>query len=234
MFRLPYNERMRFPLKSAAQFQDLDRKKLILQKKRLDLQDIHHRHLVPEISEFLLDWAEKERDDRAKELLKDRLRDAFQFLLAHCGEARPLELSDLLEVHRRVAGSEKGFFRVGKGTAYSPTLEPLEAELVVRALGRFFDWARGPGFQEMHPVEQMTIGQIRLFELQPFREFSDLTGILFPCLFLLQKGYPLPLFRPREAAEFRQAMILALESLQTAPLVALNLKGCERACDAVL
>lgn len=215
-------------LKSAAQFFNLDRKKLILQKKRLPLQDTQIRRLVPEFSGFLQGWS---GDDPKS---GDRIAEVCLFALERSGDSRPLELGDLLEMHRRIAGTEKGLFRVARISTLSLTLSPIEPDLVVRALGRFFEWAGGQSFQEMHPVEQMTIGQVRLFELQPFEGKSDLTALLFPCLFILQRGYLLPLFRPREAAEFREAMILAVDKFETAPLVGLNVKACERAYDAVL
>jgi hypothetical protein len=233
MFRLPYNERMHVPLKSAVQFINLDRKKLLFQKKRLIFKDSNFRHLIPEVLEFLAGGAEGWPNEIAREAVRQGLREACELAINRAGDTRLLEMSDLLVLHKKIAGSEKGFFRVAGASTLSPALEPIEPELVARALGRFFEWAGSPSFQEMHPVEQMTVSQVRLFELQPFQEHSEMTSFVFSSLFLLKKGYLLPLFRSREVSEFRQAMLSALEKFETAPLISLNLKACERAYDAV-
>ena len=98
------------------------------------------------------------------------------------------------------------------------------------ALDRFFEWTSSPGFAELHVVAQVTVTQVRLHEIYPFGEGTEVAVSLLAHWFLLAQGYLLPAYRFADAAEFDQALEAGLD-FRTEDLVNLNLRALGRAYD---
>ena len=138
-----------------------------------------------------------------------------------------LEPDDLLTLNRIVSDSEE-VLRNAPGPPLNPAHQPLDLAFVPTAIHRFFEWVRSPSFGEIHAIEQMTLSQIRLCEIQPFEQHSPVTIPLFCLSFLLSGGYLMPLYRVQELADYHRALEQAF-LLSTEDLVRFNTRACERA-----
>ena len=143
-----------------------------------------------------------------------------------------LEPDDLLNLHRVVSDSEE-VYRQEHVKPLNPAHEPLDPAVVSTAVERFFEWVRSPSFGEIHAIEQMTLSQIRLSEIQPFQEYSHLTVSLFCLFFILTKGYLMPLYRVEELPDFHQALGQAFR-FSTEDLVHFNARACQRSYEYAL
>lgn len=104
---------------------------------------------------------------------------------------------------------------------------------IERALGRFFEWVVSDGYQELHPIEQMAIGQIRLLEIHPFLRFSRLTGDIFSYSFLVKAGYLLPSYSKSDRENLDHLIEEGL-GFSTSGLVKLHLGACKRSYQQAL
>jgi hypothetical protein len=95
------------------------------------------------------------------------------------------------------------------------------------SLRRFFDWVQADGFREMHPVEKMTLCQIRLCEILPFQWCSVPLAMVFSWCFLLEKKYLVPSYPMAQRMDFDEALGQAF-SFSTSELLAFNLDACQR------
>jgi hypothetical protein len=109
----------------------------------------------------------------------------------------------------------------------------LDPTAVPRALVRFFEWTASEAFAEMHALEQMTLCQIRLYEIWPFESYSGLAADFFSLRALYLKTSLLPLLSVDRASDFQEALSEAF-GFVTKPLVDFYLRACERACDHIL
>ncbi len=172
----------------------------------------------------------KRFDPHARERkLKRSIEESLRYVIATGKPGYQASLQDLEEVGRRVAAGQNSGFRVtdaeqGGQRALVP------ARSIPGALTRLFDWLQSPAFAEMHPVEQMTVCQARLFEVAPFPVLNDTITAFFSYLFPWSRFALLPLFEAHELGPLYSALQDAV-SLQTGPLVEMNLKACERACE---
>jgi hypothetical protein len=145
--------------------------------------------------------------------------------------SRP-DRNDLVNLYRIVSDSEE-VYRQEPVQPVNPAHQPLDTAIIPTAVERFFEWVQSPSFEEIHAIEQMTLSQIRLCEIQPFPEHSHLTVSLFCLFFLLRRGYLMPLFRVTELEDFHRALEQAF-LFSTEDLVRFNLRACERSYEYAL
>ncbi len=141
--------------------------------------------------------------------------------------------TDLIELHRQAHPGDTGLTRAEPNRRQSvkrPDGPPPQR--IPQALDRFFEWVGCQGFADLHPVEQMSLAQTRLLEIDPFRHASDSTITLFCCRFALAAGYPLPTPDPPEAPQFLAALE-ASWSFSTHELVEFNLRAIERSYERI-
>jgi hypothetical protein len=100
-------------------------------------------------------------------------------------------------------------------------------------MDRFFEWVRSPSFADMHAVAQMSLSQMRLYEINPFLHHSPLIVSLFSHYFLLKGEYLVPLYEIKELPKFYQALEEAFQ-LSSEALVRFNVQACQRAYEHVL
>ena len=191
-------------------------------------------YLLPQILAFELGKDnQKPVGTDCQKLCPERLETTLRSLLMIDKKIEELEIEDLFTVHQSLTGGEIEALRHQPLPPMSPGHQPLDPLILPAALHRFFEWTSSPSFAEMHVVEQMTVSQIRLHEISPFRHLSGTTISLFSYLFLLAGGYLLPLYELNELPEFYGALTKAF-AFSTQDLVGFNLGACERAYDFVL
>jgi hypothetical protein len=134
--------------------------------------------------------------------------------------------NDLVNLYHVVSDTQQ-IYRQEPVQPANPAHHPFDPAMIPTAIGRFFEWVQSPSFEEMHAVEQMTLSQIRLCEIQPFPEHSHLTVSFFCLFFLLRRGYLMPLYRVEELEDFNRALEQAF-LLSTEDLVRFNARACER------
>lgn len=71
--------------------------------------------------------------------------------------------------------------------------DPVPAVLLPRMLDNAFDWFSTAGFNEMHAVEQAAVVFLRLLDLHPFPQLSEITALLAASFYIERAGLP-PLF----------------------------------------
>ncbi|MFQ5739054.1 MAG: hypothetical protein ACE5JX_08555 [Acidobacteriota bacterium] len=213
------------PRPSGPQFVRLDHSRLLLAAREVSFQQVNRDDLIPALVRFELAKAGRQTT---------HLPTAQQVgatLGALMGLGQPVERLEprhLIQVHRVLAGKrEAALFRQGGALSICANHDPLSPARVQPALKRFFEWVRGANFGSLHPVQQMTLAQLRLYEISPFQRHSEITASLFPTYFLLAGGHLLPLPEPDELEDFYAALSSAF-ALDTSELVSLNLKACQR------
>ena len=139
---------------------------------------------------------------------------------------------DLQTLHRVVSDSEE-MYRQEPVRPLNVVYQILEPAMIPTAVRRFFEWVHSASFGELHPVEQATLSQIRLYEIQPFREHSHLAVSLFCLYFFLRGGYLMPLYRVKELPDFHRALEQAF-LFSTEDLVRFNTRACERSYEFAL
>lgn len=144
-----------------------------------------------------------------------------------------LDSNDLIGLQGVLIPDARPSYRQSEGKPLTPSHHPLDAVRIPGAIDRFFEWVRSPSFAEMHPVEQMSLAQMRLYEIDPFQNHSPLIVSLFSHYFLFHGEYLVPLYEIREVSRFYQALEEAFQ-LSSEPLVRLNVEACHRAYEFVL
>jgi hypothetical protein len=223
---------MTSPLRSFLQFAPLERKLRLVAEKSPDWKDQIKALAGPPLIEY--EQAKARRSD-ATTPHASRLGACLDAVTDPRRPTSGLKPADLLRFHallldRPADGTE---FRQGAGTRISEGHVCLDPTAVPRALARFFEWTASQAFAEMHALEQMTLCQVRLYEIWPFEVYSGLTGDFFSLRVLHLKTSLLPLFSIQEASDFQEALSEAF-GFVTKPLVDFYLRACERACDHVL
>ena len=137
-------------------------------------------------------------------------------------------MEGLFALHGAILPSPRTQLRVIPVEPLCPAHAPLDAAAVGPALDRFFEWSSSPSFAEMHVVQRVTVTQVRLHEIYPFGQGTEVSVSLLAHWFLLAEGYLLPAYRFAEAAEFDQALYAGME-FRTEGLVNLNLRALGRA-----
>ncbi len=206
-------------MRTALRFAALARKKQLFEAGNHDSNEFLRRRILPGLAQF-----EGFRGGLAESVVAG----GFRFLLQlACGGRRP-DREGLIALRDAVIPGTKAGLRLVPAEPLSPAHAPLEPGAVGPALDRYFEWSRSPGFAEMHVVQQVTVTQIRLHEIYPFREGTEVAVSLLAHWFLLAQGYLLPAYRSVDAAEFDRALQAGLE-FRTEDLVSLNLRALGRA-----
>ncbi|MBI4447092.1 MAG: hypothetical protein HY645_14455 [Acidobacteria bacterium] len=221
-------------LKSSFQFLSLDQKKILLNQ-RMGMGQrllLNRQRLASKLVAFVL------AQDRAAEINSaephpTNLLTSVEWILARKGNVSGLTLSDLTEVHAIMSDESFGHFRSSAARSVVPLHEPLSHERVLPALKRFFEWLQSPAFGELHAIEQMTLSQIRLYEIVPFDRLSSHTCLLFSVLFPLLRDYMLPGYEASDVPSFYDALNSAY-AFSTQKLIQFNAAACEHAYDAAL
>jgi hypothetical protein len=144
-----------------------------------------------------------------------------------------LDSTDLLHLQELLIPDQENSYRQDSIQPLTSTHEPVDPALIPGATDRFFEWVRSPSFSDMHAVEQMSLSQMRLYEINPFVHHSPLIVSLFSHYFLLKGEYLVPLYQVEELPKFYQALEEAFQ-LSSEALVRFNVRACHRAYDHVL
>lgn len=225
---------MDFPLKTAVQFHSLDQKKQRLPAQESDLQALIREHLILHSSN-----AESSSDHlpylatSAEKISTSQASTMFSFLLELDRKIEELDASSLLGLYHSLVPEPSGGYRNEEIQPLTSSHVPLDPSGISSALDRFFEWVRSPSFSEMHPIQQMTLSQVRLCEIYPFSRHCQATILIFSSYFLLVQVFLPPLYRADQSADFHRALEQAF-LFSTQPLIDLNFEACRRAYDLVL
>lgn len=101
----------------------------------------------------------------------------------------------LLTLHRTLIGaaSDANVLRQTEPLPLNALHDPTPAILLPRLLDNAFDWFSTEGFNEMHAVEQATVVFLRLLDLHPFPQQTEITALLAASFYVERAGLP-PLF----------------------------------------
>ena len=225
---------MHFPLTLAQQFASLSQQRQLLAKQAADLRSLIHKELAPQLLEYELGKVSQQVPQLGEaEVPRSQATAMFSALLGLDKALEELDSSDLLHLHSFVASDPGDPYRQTPSQPVTSTHEPVAPELVPRAVDRFFEWVQSPSFAEMHAIEQMSLSQMRLYEIHPFPKFSRLTVSLFSHYFLLKAEYLVPLYEVGDLAKFYRALGQAF-LFSSEALVHFNLQACQRAYEHVL
>ena len=224
---------MGFPLKSGSQFISVDSKKKILGQYNNNLAAITQTY-IKNLLEFELskeNWSLSRV--RNKEAPQPEIEKGISWLLNSKKNVGQPTKVDLLDLHCQLGERQSNSCRQNQVPALTPNHLPTEPPLILPAVDRFFEWVSSPSFGEMHPIEQMTISQMRLTEIFPFEQHSQITSSLFSYRFLVDNGLLLPFYETHQLSVFSEALDKAF-LFSTQALVQLNTQACEKAQDCVL
>jgi hypothetical protein len=144
-----------------------------------------------------------------------------------------LDSTDLLHLQKLLSPDQEDSYRKNSSQPLVSTHEPVDPALIPGAMDRFVKWVRSPSFADMHPLEQMSLSQMRLYEINPFTNHSPLVVSLFSYYFLLKGEYLIPLYDVEGLPKFYQALKEAFQ-LSSEALVRFNVQACQRAYELVL
>lgn len=225
---------MDFPLKTANQFHLLDQKKQKLGEEKFNLKICIQKHLIPH--SLNVDSSSQHLPyltDSANEISTHQVNRMFSFLLKLNGKIEELNEQYLLELHHHLTlNSPVGYRDKNTQPAISNHI-PLAPANIASAIERFFEWVRSPSFSEMHPIQQMTLSQIRLWEIYPFSHYCQVTISIFSSYFLTAQLFLPPLYPINQLPDFHNALKKAF-LFSTQPLIDLNVEACHRSYDFVL
>jgi len=222
------------PLQSALQFASLDQQRQLLDKQAADLRSLIHKELAPQLIEYELGKVSHQVPQLDEsEVPRSQAAAMFSAVLGLDKALEELDSSDLFHLYDLVGADQRNPYRQTPSQPLTSTHEPVEAALVPRAVDRFFEWVRSPSFADLHAIQQMSLSQMRLYEIHPFPKYSQLTVSLFSYYFLLKADYLVPLYEVGELAKFYQALGQAF-MLSSEALVHFNLQACQRAYEHVL
>ncbi|MCZ6485504.1 MAG: Fic family protein [Acidobacteria bacterium] len=225
---------MHVPLQSALQFASLDQQRQLLDKQAADLRSLIHKELAPQLIEYELGKVSHQVPQLDEsEVPRSQAAAMFSAVLGLDKALEELDSSDLFHLYDWVGADQRNPYRQTPSQPLTSTHEPVEAALVPRAVDRFFEWVRSPSFADLHAIQQMSLSQMRLYEIHPFPKYSQLTVSLFSYYFLLKADYLVPLYEVGELAKFYQALGQAF-MLSSEALVHFNLQACQRAYEHVL
>ena len=208
-------------MRTALRYAALARKKQLFETGGPDSRELLRQRVLPGLVEF-----EAFRSGLAERAVSG----GFRYLLKLARGGRRPDLEGLIALRDAIIPGTKAGLRLVPAKPLFPVHAPLDPGTVEPALDRFFEWTSSPGFAEMHVVQQVTVTQVRLHEIYPFGEGTEVAVSLLAQWFLLAQGYLLPAYRLADAAEFNQALEASLE-FRTEDLVNLNLRALGRAYD---
>ena len=225
---------MDFPLKTANQFHLLDQKKQKLGEEKSNLKNCIQEHLIPH--SFNVDPNIQHLTyltDSANGISTHQVNKMFSFLLKLSGKIEKINGQNLLELHRHVTLNSPAVYRDKNTQPVIPNHIPLAPANIASAIERFFEWVRSPSFSELHPIQQMTLSQIRLYEIYPFSHYCQVTIFIFSSYFLIAQLFLPPLYPINQLSDFHNALQKAF-LFSTQPLIDLNVEACHRSYDFVL
>ncbi|MCZ6770055.1 MAG: Fic family protein [Acidobacteria bacterium] len=205
-----------------------------MDKQAADLRSLIHKELAPQLIEYELGKVSHQVPQLDEsEVPRSQAAAMFSAVLGLDKALEELDSSDLFHLYDWVGADQRNPYRQTPSQPLTSTHEPVEAALVPRAVDRFFEWVRSPSFADLHAIQQMSLSQMRLYEIHPFPKYSQLTVSLFSYYFLLKADYLVPLYEVGELAKFYQALGQAF-MLSSEALVHFNLQACQRAYEHVL
>jgi hypothetical protein len=106
-----------------------------------------------------------------------------------------IDLAQLLALQRVLtgAGPDADILRQTEPLPLNAMHDPVPALLLPRMLDNAFGWFSTEGFNEMHAVEQAAVVFLRLLDLHPFPQLSEITALLAASFYTERAGLP-PLF----------------------------------------
>jgi len=229
-----------FPLQLAAQLASLDEQKQRLGKRTTDLRSLIDHYLAPTLLKYELSkvCAPEEVGSPGPEAGQLEVsRSQAEVLLSAVMDLTKamdeLDSTDLLHLQELLVPDQEHSYRQSSSQPLTSTHQPVDPALIPGAMDRFFEWVRSPSFADMHAVEQMSLSQMRLYEINPFLHHSPLIVSLFSHYFLLKSEYLVPLYEVKELPKFYQALEEAFQ-LSSEALVRFNVQACQRAYEHVL
>ncbi|MBI1762641.1 MAG: Fic family protein [Acidobacteria bacterium] len=125
-----------------------------------------------------------------------RLYAGVELVSGWAAESAPtFGMEGLLLLHRTLTGATTSA-NVLRQTAPLPLNalhDPTPAVLLPRLLDNAFDWFSTDGFNELHAVEQAAVVFLRLLDLHPFSQYTEITALLAASYYIERAGLP-PLF----------------------------------------
>ena len=223
---------MTSPLRSFLQFAPLERKLRQVAEKSPDWRSQITALAGQPLIEYELAKA-RQWDTKPPEA--SRLAACLDVITRPAQPVGELKQADLMQFQTLLLdqAAEGTEFRQGVGPRISEGHVCLDPAAIARALARFFEWTATDAFAEMHGLEQMTLCQVRLYEIWPFEAYSGLTADFFSLRVLYLKTSLLPLFSVEETSNFQETLSEAF-GFVTKPLVDFYLRACERTCDQAL
>lgn len=125
-----------------------------------------------------------------------RLRETAELISDWAAEPTPtFGVERLLALHRTLIGAatDINILRQTEPLPLNALHDPTPAILLPRLLDNAFDWFSTEGFNEMHAVEQGAVVFLRLLDLHPFPQQTELTALLTASFYVERAGLP-PLF----------------------------------------
>ena len=226
-------------LQLAAQLAFLDEQRHRLGKRTTDLRSLIDHYLAPPLLQYELS---KVGDLQAgapgpeqgqPEVSRAQQAVLFSALMDLNKALDELDSTDLLHLQELLVPDQENLYRQSSSQPLTSTHEPVDPALIPGAMDRFFEWVRSPSFADMHAVEQMSLSQMRLYEINPLLHHSLLIVSLFSHYFLLKGEYLVPLYQVEELPRFYQALEEAFQ-LSSEALVRFNVQACQRAYEHVL
>jgi len=229
-----------FPLQLAAQLASLDEQKQRLGKRTTDLRSLIDRYLALPLLEYELSKVREPSGACASgtqqgqtEISRSQEEVLFSAVMDLTKAMDELDSTDLLHLQELLVPDQENSYRQSSSQPLTSTHEPVDPVLIPGAMDRFFEWVRSPSFSDLHAVEQMSLSQMRLYEINPFLHHSPLIVSLFSHYFLLKGEYLVPLYEVEELPKFYQALEEAFQ-LSSEALVRFNVQACQRAYEHVL
>ena len=231
---------MHFPLQLAAQLASLDQQKQRLGKRTTDLRSIIDHYLAPTLLKFELSkvgdpggTGAPSPEQGQREVSRSQAEGLLSAVMDLTKAMDELDSTDLLDLHELLVPDQENSYRQSSSQPLTSTHQPVDPALIPGAMDRFFEWVRSPSFADMHAVAQMSLSQMRLYEINPFLHHSPLIVSLFSHYFLLKGEYLVPLYEIKELPKFYQALEEAFQ-LSSKALVRFNVQACQRAYEHVL
>ncbi len=227
-------------LQLAAQLASLDEQKQRLSKRTTDLRSLIDHYLAPPLLEYELGKVRAPSgagspgpEPGQTEVSRSQAEVLLSAVMDLTKAVDELDSTDLLHLQELLVPDQESSYRQSSSQPLTSTHEPVDPALISGAMDRFFEWVRSPSFADLHAVEEMSLSQMRLYEINPFLHHSPLIVSLFSPYFLLKGEYLVPLYEVEELPKFYQALEEAFQ-LSSEALVRFNVQACQRAYEHVL
>jgi hypothetical protein len=174
------------------------------------------------------------RDEQVKQLAqraglnddpqaKAGLHDAAQLVSDWAGEQEAkFTLERLVNLQRTLTGAaeDADVLRKTEPLPVNAVHDPTPALLLPRLLDNAFDWFSTEGFAELHAVEQAAVVFLRLLDLHPFPQFSEVSALLAASFYTERAGLPpLVIFNDEVTLQRYAAVTETAFRMLTQPLV---------------